>query len=160
MRRPWPWRWSDCKQSRNWARALAAQGAPPCCANTRWILTRSGSSALRGLIATMSQPESFKRKLPGLWRVLRHFWPETRKHRWLIAGSWTALLLEVGFRLLEPWPLKVVFDRVINKVRGAHGYRVSLFDIFDPFDLLVGMAVLTVVLTALRAVAGYYTTVA
>jgi ATP-binding cassette subfamily B protein len=69
------------------------------------------------------------------------------------------LLLEVVFRLLEPWPLKVVFDRVINKMRGGHGYRVSFFDIFDPVTLLIAMAVLTVVLTALRAFAGYWTTV-
>src|SRR5258707_7607579 len=107
----------------------------------------------------MSQPEPLKKSLPGLWRVLRHFWPQTRKHRWLIAGSWAALLLEVGFRLLEPWPLKVVFDRVINKMHGAHGFKVSFLDIFDPITLLAMMAVLTVVLTTLRAVAGYWTTV-
>lgn len=108
----------------------------------------------------MAQPQSLKKSLPGLWRVLRYFWPQTRKHRWLITGSWTALLLEVTFRLLEPWPLKIVFDRVINKMHGSHGYRVSIFDIFDPLDLLIGMAALTVILTALRALAGYYTTVA
>src|SRR5205085_2841729 len=93
------------------------------------------------------------------WRVLRHFWPQARKHRWLVAGSSTALLAEVAFRLLEPWPLKVVFDRVINKMHGAHGYKVSFFDIFDPFTLLVIMAVLTVLLTAFRALSGYFTTV-
>src|ERR1700746_2291940 len=108
----------------------------------------------------MAQPQSLKNSLPGLWRVLRHFWPQTRKHRWLITTSCTALLLEVAFRLLEPWPLKVVFDRVINNVHGAHGYRVSIFDIFDPLTLLVAMSVLTVSLTALRAMAGYCTTVA
>lgn len=107
----------------------------------------------------MSQPNSFKQSWPGLWRVLLHFWPQTRKHRWLVLGSWTALLAEVGFRLLEPWPLKVVFDRVINKMHGAHGYRVSIFDIFEPVTLLAMMATLTVLLTALRAMAGYFTTV-
>lgn len=104
-------------------------------------------------------PESFVKKLPSLWRIHRHFWPEVRKHRLLIVGSWTALLLEVGFRLLEPWPLKVVFDRVMNKLHGAHGYRVTLFDIFDPLTLLAMMAGLMVALTALRAMAGYWTTV-
>src|SRR5262249_50252791 len=108
----------------------------------------------------MARPESLKQSLPGLWRVLRHFWPQTRKHRWLIAGSWTALLLEVAFRLLEPWPLKVVFDRVLNKMHGSHGYKVSFFDIFDPITLLAIMATLTVILTAFRAMAGYWTTVA
>jgi ATP-binding cassette subfamily B protein len=107
----------------------------------------------------MSQPKSFKQSLPGLWRVLRHFWPQARKHRWLMAGSWAALLGEVGFRLLEPWPLKVVFDRVINRMHGAHGYKVSFFDIFHPITLLIIMATLTVLVTALRAMAGYCTTV-
>ena len=107
----------------------------------------------------MAQPQTIKESLPGLWRVLRHFWPQTRKHRWLVAGSSTALIAEVAFRLLEPWPLKVVFDRVINRMHGAHGYKVSFFDIFDPITLLVSMATLTVLLTALRAMAGYWTTV-
>jgi len=107
----------------------------------------------------MSQPQSFKQSLPGLWRVLRHFWPEVRKHRWLMAGSWAALMAEVGFRLLEPWPLKVVFDRVINRMHGAHGYKVSFYDIFHPITLLIIMATLTVLVTALRAMAGYWTTV-
>jgi ATP-binding cassette subfamily B protein len=107
----------------------------------------------------MSPARPLKNSIPSLWRVLRHFWPQTRKHRWVIAGSGTALLLEVGFRLLEPWPLKIVFDRVINKMHGAHGYRVSFFDIFDPIMLLAIMAALTVLLTALRALAGYWTSV-
>ena len=107
----------------------------------------------------MSPPANLKKSLPGLWRVLRHFWPQTRKYKWLITGSWTALLLEVGFRLLEPWPLKVVFDRVINKMRGAHGYKVSFLDIFEPITLLAIMASLTVMLTAFRALAGYWTTI-
>src|SRR5215510_190212 len=107
----------------------------------------------------MARPESLKQSLPGLWRVLRYFWPQTRKHRWLITSSCTALLLEVTFRLLEPWPLKVVFDRVLNKMHGAHGYRVSFFDVFAPLTLLAIMAALMVLLTALRAMAGYFTTV-
>lgn len=107
----------------------------------------------------MPKPVTFKKSLPGLWRVLCHFWPQTRKHRWLIAGSWTALLLEVGFRLLEPWPLKVVFDRVIGKSHGTHGHRARWFDSLDPITLLAIMATLTVVITGLRAMAGYWTTV-
>src|SRR5512135_1190294 len=106
----------------------------------------------------MAQTQPLKQSIPSLWRILRYFWPQTRKHRWLIAGSWTALLLEVAFRLLEPWPLKVVFDRVMNKMHGTHGYRVSFFDIFEPLTLLSIMAVITVLLTALRAMAGYWTT--
>ena len=107
----------------------------------------------------MSNTPNLKESLPGLWRVLRHFWPQTRKHKWLIFSSCSALLLEVAFRLLEPWPLKVVFDHVLGKSHNSHGFRVSFFDIFDPITLLAGMAVCAVALTALRALAGYWTTV-
>jgi ATP-binding cassette subfamily B protein len=107
----------------------------------------------------MAQSESFAKRLPSLWRIHRYFWPEVRKHRWLITGSWAALLLEVGFRLLEPWPLKVVFDRIISKGHGGHGYRITFWDIFDPLTLLAIMATATVAITALRALAGYCTTV-
>src|SRR5258706_10264203 len=106
----------------------------------------------------MAQPQPLKQSLPSLWRVIRYFWPQTRKHHWLVAGSWTALSLEVAFRLLEPWPLKIVFDRVLHNMRGAKGYRVTLFDIFEPATLLAAMAVLMVALTALRALAGYWMT--
>jgi len=107
----------------------------------------------------MPKPTSFKESVPGIWRVLRYFWPQTRKHHWLIAGSSAALLAEVIFRLLEPWPLKIVFDRVINHMHGAHGYKVSIFDIFEPITLLAIMSCLTVGITALRALGGYWTTV-
>jgi ATP-binding cassette subfamily B protein len=107
----------------------------------------------------MSKPPALKESLPGLWRVLRHFWPQTRKHGWLIFTSCTALLLEVAFRLLEPWPLKVVFDHVFGKGHGSHGYRISFFEIFEPLTLLAGMALCSVMLTALRALAGYWMTV-
>ncbi len=107
----------------------------------------------------MSKPPTLKKSLPGLWRVLRHFWPQTRKHHWLIFSSCTALVLEVAFRLLEPWPLKIVFDHVLGKSRNPHGFRVSFFDIFDPITLLAAMATCAVALTALRALAGYWTTV-
>src|SRR5881394_481692 len=42
---------------------------------------------------------------------------------------------------------------------GAGGYKVTLFDIFDPVTLLVIMATTMVALTALRALSGYWTTV-
>src|SRR5437879_1120323 len=105
----------------------------------------------------MARSENIEKKLPSLWRILSHFWPEIRKHRLLIIGSWTALLAEVGLRLLEPWPLKVVFDTLFAKERRL--YRVSLFDIFDPVTLLTMAAVALIVITALRALAAYWNTI-
>src|SRR5437899_8654446 len=102
----------------------------------------------------MSRPESLQKNLPSLWRILSHFWPQVRKHRLLIVGSWAALFAEVGLRLLEPWPLKVIFDTLFAKERRQ--YRVSLFDIFDPSMLVLMAAIAIVSITALRALMAYW----
>src|SRR2546425_7402203 len=105
----------------------------------------------------MSRPESLQKNLPSLWRILSHFWPQIRKHRLLIVGSWTALLAEVALRLLEPWPLKVIFDTLFARERRQ--YRVSFYDIFDPVMLLTMAAAAIVAITALRALAAYWNTI-
>jgi ATP-binding cassette subfamily B protein len=105
----------------------------------------------------MAHVESLPKNLPSLWRILRHFWPQVRKHRLLIVGSWTALLAEVGLRLLEPWPLKVLFDTLFARERRV--YRVSLFDIFEPTTLVTMAAGAIVAVTALRALAAYWNTI-
>ena len=58
------------------------------------------------------RPQKLQESLPSLWRIMRHFWPYIRKQRALILGSFLALFVEVVLRLLEPWPLKFVLDRV------------------------------------------------
>jgi ATP-binding cassette subfamily B protein len=77
----------------------------------------------------------------------------------LIAGSLLALFAEVGLRLLEPWPLKFVFDHII----GSHTKRgapfLSRFESSDPMTLLTCAAVAVVVITALRAGASYFETI-
>jgi len=106
----------------------------------------------------MSAPaEPVPKPLPSLWRILRHFWPQVRQYRLLIAGSWLALFAEVGLRLLEPWPLKVIFDTLFAKERRL--YRVSFYDIFDPVMLVTMAAVAIVAVTALRALAAYWNTI-
>src|SRR6266403_3548787 len=100
-------------------------------------------------------PAPIQKSLPSLWRILAYFWPHVRQHRLLILGSLIALFAEVGFRLLEPWPLKFVFDHIIGS--GTHRGPAVLrkFDSSDPMTLLVFAAVAVVVITGLRAVASY-----
>jgi ATP-binding cassette subfamily B protein len=51
--------------------------------------------------------------IPGLVSMTRAFWPQIRARGHLIALSGLALLCSVGARLLEPWPLKLIFDWII-----------------------------------------------
>src|SRR5438046_10383794 len=62
----------------------------------------------------MARPLSFSEALPAIGRVSRHFMPHLAAHRRLVIGSMIALFGGVLFRLLEPWPLKYVFDRLFR----------------------------------------------
>jgi ATP-binding cassette subfamily B protein len=90
---------------------------------------------------------------------MKYFWPHVRRYRLLIAGSLFALLAEVVLRLLEPWPLKFVFDHIISASPKRHPLLFRGMESLDPLTLLPLAAVAVVAITALRAVASYWQTI-
>lgn len=115
---------------------------PPDGARRAWRLRRNHGSA----------PES------GLRRTLRCAMPHLRHHRLLMAGGFAAMALGVLFRLLEPWPVKMVIDSVSRSlgatiVRPGLAMEASLQTL-----LLAGGAI--VVISVLRAIANYWSAVA
>lgn len=107
----------------------------------------------------MSRAATLGEALPSFWRILRRFSPEIRRQRAVIAGSFAALLAEVLLRLLEPWPLKLVFDEVIAPGRGPRRTHLSWVDSIDPALLLPGLVVALIAVSGLRALAAYFNTV-
>jgi ATP-binding cassette, subfamily B, bacterial len=105
----------------------------------------------------VARPLTIRQSVPGLWRIAGHFWPHLRKQWLLVIGSMLALLAEVGLQLLEPWPLKFVFDRVIapSPSRSA----IPLIDALDPIVVLTLAAIGLIAVTGLRALASYANTV-
>src|SRR2546426_10145954 len=88
----------------------------------------------------MGQPLPLRAALPGLGRLVRRLWPYVRHERPLIVLSLLALYAEIGLRLLEPWPLKVVLDHVVGA--GHHGHWVDrVLAPLDPGTLLALAAV-------------------
>jgi len=87
------------------------------------------------------------------------FWPYIRTQRTLISGSMLALFIEVGLRLLEPWPLKFIFDRVITTAPSGGLSGISIIDNMDPMTLLTFSAFAVVTIAGLRAIAAYSNTV-
>ena len=79
----------------------------------------------------MSSPKPLPQGLPSLWRILKYFWPHARQYRALIAGSLAALFAEVALRLLEPWPIKLVFDHILGSKRSR---QAALPEIFKSLD--------------------------
>ncbi len=105
------------------------------------------------------RPSSLSESLPGLRRTLTHLWPHLRRERWLLAGGLAALAAEIGLRLLEPWPLKFVVDRVITPTLDGPGAFVPPVGTWSAGTWLVLSAAAVVSVTGLRACAVYANTV-
>jgi len=104
----------------------------------------------------MARPKSIQQSVPGLWKVLRYFWPWIGKERPLIAVSMGALLTGVLLRLAEPWPLKFVLDRIIVTDRPADLDALPGIDALPTMTLLAVCAVGVVAISSLRALADYH----
>ena len=107
----------------------------------------------------MSNPQPLPQSLPSLGRILKYFWPYARQYRLLIAGSLAALFAEVALRLLEPWPIKFIFDYVLGSQRSGKTELPSYFASLDTTSILTLAAAAVVVFTAARAVAAYWQTI-
>jgi len=106
----------------------------------------------------MTTPQGLPEALPTVARTLRRFRPYLGRQRGLIAASLLALFAEMGLRLLEPWPLKVVVDAVT----GRHGRVLPATDLLTGLPrltFLTAVALALVVITGLRALAEYSSTV-
>lgn len=108
---------------------------------------RTYVSSIRSIAA---KPERGK---PSMRRSLRLVAPDVTPHRALILAGVVALLMEVAFRVLEPWPMKIVVDAV-TAYRGA---KVS----HQPasFELLLWCGVALLLIVGLRAVSNYLATI-
>jgi ATP-binding cassette subfamily B protein len=107
----------------------------------------------------MANSHHLRENLPGLWRIARYFWPHARKHTGLIAASVLALFAEVGLRLLEPWPLKFVFDHILSSGPRDHLPFFSRLEGIEPITLLTIAVIAVIVITSLRALASYWQTI-
>src|SRR2546422_3729232 len=105
----------------------------------------------------MGHPLTLRAALPGLGRLVRRLWPYVQRERPLIVVSLLALYAEIGLRLLEPWPLKVVLDHVVGA--GHHGRWVDrVLAALDPGTLLALAAVAGGAVAGPRGLAPYYNT--
>jgi ATP-binding cassette subfamily B protein len=89
--------------------------------------------------------------------VFAHFLPDVRKRsRKLAAGIAFAVIYALA-RVIEPWPLKVVFDQVLFH-KPAHGLTSRPFTFLgsSAYELLAAAAVVLMATSIVRGVSYYY----
>lgn len=107
----------------------------------------------------MGISRSLQKSIPSFGRLVHHFWPYIHKQQVLLISSGIALLADVILRLLEPWPLKFVFDHVLINSSDDTIAAIPVLNTLDPPTLLTLSALGVVAITGLRALASYWSTV-
>ena len=108
----------------------------------------------------MAKRKSFTASLPGLRRIVRQFWPHIRPQSRLLLGALLSLLTETAMRLLEPWPLKLIFDRIILPSGfNIHSHNIEALAGLPPLMVLSLFAMALVAIAIARGAAAYFSTV-
>ncbi len=102
-----------------------------------------------------SKEKDLKTVLPGMWRIVSKFAPYIRQQQFLLAGSFLALLADTVFRLLQPWPLKFIFDRVLVPNATTGSLQINWGKGIEPMVMLTFLALSVVAIAALRGLASY-----
>ncbi|MBG1268827.1 ABC transporter ATP-binding protein [Nostoc sp. WHI] len=104
-------------------------------------------------------PKSLRAALPGIVRILRRFSPQLNKQKTLLIVSFVALMAEIFLHLLEPWPLKFIFDYILVPGFRSQSLGIPLLSGLSPFALLTALTLGLVAIALLRATAAYFSVV-
>ncbi len=107
----------------------------------------------------MGRSRNLRESLPGLGRVLRRFLPEIRVEASLLGLATLALVGQVVARLLEPWPLKWIFDRLAAGDTANEEHSVPLIGALDVSSFVGVCALATLIAVVARAATGYFSSV-
>lgn len=108
-------------------------------------------------MGSRSNEKELKVVLPGIRRILVKLSPYIHKRKKLITASFLALLIETVFRLLEPWPLKYIFDHVLVPTHN-NSSSVAIATGLQPLVLLSLLALSIVLISGLSSIAAYLST--
>ncbi len=104
------------------------------------------------------RPKNIKQGMSGLSRIFNYFLPQIRPQSRLITVSFLALIAETVFRLLEPWPLKFIFDEIIYKGFEVESLKVPFLDNLGSLGLLSILTFGLVAIAVLRGTMAYIST--
>src|SRR5262249_46592758 len=101
----------------------------------------------------MARKKSPKKVLQGVLRLLRSFRPEIAREKKLLLLALVAVVFSLVFQILEPWPLKYIYDSIFRA--GGHGRlaRLPLAGALSPQVVILLAAISMVAIVALGAAA-------
>lgn len=111
------------------------------------------------MLIRRSRPAKLAEMRGGMRRILRHLRPYLPRYRGLLGGSVLALIGATLMRLIEPWPLKLVIDRVLVVPPVGTPLGIRFIDELAPLELLTACAALVVVVIGVRALLEYVSTI-
>ncbi|MDZ8241167.1 MAG: ABC transporter ATP-binding protein [Nostoc sp. ChiQUE01a] len=103
--------------------------------------------------------KSLRAALPGIVRILRRFSPQLSKQKTLLIVSFAALMAEIFLHLLEPWPLKFIFDYMLVPGFRSQSWEIPWLSGLGQFGLLTVLTLGLVAIALLRATAAYFSVV-
>eukprot|EP01041_Mallomonas_annulata_P025485 gene25485-46528_t len=121
-------------------------------------LNELGWDSVARVLKRRHPPARFGELRTGLSRVYRHVAPYLRAQRRLAFGAGMALIGATALRLIEPWPLKLVIDRVVASTPAASS-GIAALDALPSMTLLFLCAGLVLLSVGLRALCEYLATV-
>ena len=106
--------------------------------------------------AKPKKPQNIKAALPGISKILRRFAPQIRNQQGLLTMSFLGLMAEIGLHLLEPWPLKLIFDYILVDDFKTKISELPLLSGFTPVTLVTIFSLSLIAIVGLRACAAYF----
>ncbi|WP_295901384.1 ABC transporter ATP-binding protein [uncultured Vibrio sp.] len=96
--------------------------------------------------------------MPKLIQFLKYVWPYIKQKKWLVIGAFAGLLAQTLLRLLEPWPLKFIIDRLVSPEFNSAD-DLQFLSSLNLSAYFAALAFALVIITMLRALMTYFTTV-
>ncbi|WP_070968830.1 ABC transporter ATP-binding protein [Vibrio sonorensis] len=106
----------------------------------------------------MARPKGLKQALPSLMRFYHYIQPYVGEKLWLIVAAFTGLFIQTLLRLLEPWPLKYIIDGLMTPDPNSRDH-LQLLRQLELSEYFAILAVTLVVITLLRSISTYATTI-
>src|SRR5215471_161580 len=107
----------------------------------------------------MGKKKSPAQVVRGVFGLLHSFRAQILRERALLLVALMAVLFSLGFQLLEPWPLKYIYDSIFRAEGPGRAAHLPLADALSPAMVILLAAISMVLIVALYSVAEYFSTV-